>query len=85
MMRLEWSPEALEDLGAIYEIIALDNEDAAMRFVSQLQEKARNLLDLRNATNVVEKDPTVDVAAFLKMVKELPELRESLKQILIDE
>ena len=41
--------------------------------------------DLRNATNVVEKDPAVDVAAFLKMVKESPELRESLKQILNDE
>lgn len=41
--------------------------------------------DLRNTMNVVEKDSAVDVAAFLKMVKESPELRESLKQILNDE
>ena len=54
MMRLEWSPDALDDLDAIYEIIALDNEDAAMRFVSQLQEKARNLLDSPRIGVIIE-------------------------------
>ena len=44
MMSLEWSPDALEDLDAIYEVIALDNEDAAFRFVEELRSKARTLL-----------------------------------------
>lgn len=44
MMNLEWSPDALDDLDIIYEVIALDDEDAAQRFVGELRAKARTLL-----------------------------------------
>lgn len=54
MMKLEWSPDALDDLDTIYEIIALDDEDTAMRFISQLQEKARNLLDSPRIGVIIE-------------------------------
>lgn len=44
MMKLEWSPDALEDLDAIYDVIALDDEDAAWRFVDKIRTKAGSLL-----------------------------------------
>lgn len=44
MMKLEWSPDALEDLEVIYDIIALDNEEAAGKFVDEIRLKAANLL-----------------------------------------
>lgn len=44
MMRLEWSPDALDDLDAIYDVIALDDENAAERFIDQIRAKARTLL-----------------------------------------
>ena len=54
MMKLEWSPDALDDLDEIYEVIALDDEDVAQRFISQLQEKARNLLDSPRIGVIIE-------------------------------
>ena len=44
MMKLEWSPDALEDLDIIYDVIAQDNADAAERFITELRAKAGNLL-----------------------------------------
>lgn len=44
MKKLEWSLDALEDLEAIYDIIALDNEEAAGRFVNEIRSKAATLL-----------------------------------------
>ncbi len=44
MMRLEWSPDALDDLDAIYDAIALDDEDAAEQFIDQIRAKAGTLL-----------------------------------------
>lgn len=40
MMKLEWSPDALEDLDIIYDVIALDNADAAEKFITELRAKA---------------------------------------------
>lgn len=44
MMRLEWSPDALEDMDAIYDVIALDNENAAGRFIDEIRAKVGTLL-----------------------------------------
>lgn len=44
MMNLEWSPDALDDLDTIYEVIALDDEDVAERFIEELRTKAKTLL-----------------------------------------
>lgn len=43
-MTLEWSPDALDDLDAIYDAIALDDENAAERFIDEIRAKARTLL-----------------------------------------
>ena len=43
-MKLECSPDALDGLDAIYDVIALDNEDAALNFADELREKTRTLL-----------------------------------------
>ncbi len=44
MMRLEWSPDALDDLDAICDAIALNDENAAERFIDQIRAKAGTLL-----------------------------------------
>ena len=44
MMRLEWSPDALDDLEAIYDAIAMDDEIAAARFIDKIRAKAGTLL-----------------------------------------
>lgn len=44
MMRLEWSSDALDDLDAIYDAIAMDDENAAARFIDKLRTKAGTLL-----------------------------------------
>ncbi len=55
MMKLEWSPDALEDLDIIYDVIALDNADAAERFITELRAKAGNLLvSLRMSVKIEE-------------------------------
>ncbi len=36
MMKLKWSPDALEELDIIYDVIALDNTDAAEKFITEL-------------------------------------------------
>ncbi len=43
MMKLKWSPDALEDLDIIYDVIALDNADAAEKFITGLRAKTENL------------------------------------------
>lgn len=43
MMELTWSPDALDDLDEIYDIIAEDNEDIAYKFVEEIRGVAQNL------------------------------------------
>lgn len=42
-LKLEWSPDALDDLDAIWDYIALDSPDDATAFITQIQEKAREV------------------------------------------
>lgn len=39
MMRLEWSPDALDDPDAIYDAISMDNENAAGQFIDKIRAK----------------------------------------------
>ena len=41
MRKLEWSPDALEDLDVIWSYIAEDNVERASSFVAELQAQAR--------------------------------------------
>ncbi len=41
MRKLEWSPDALEDLDVIWSYIAEDNVERASSFVEELQAQAR--------------------------------------------
>ena len=45
MRRLEWSPDALEDLDVIWMYIAEDSVERASAFVEELQAQARKLID----------------------------------------
>ena len=45
MRKLEWSPDALEDLDVIWTYIAEDNVERASSFVEELQAQARKLVD----------------------------------------
>ena len=45
MRKLEWSPDALEDLDVIWSYIAEDNVERASSFVEELQAQARKLVD----------------------------------------
>lgn len=64
MMKLEWSPDALDDLDAIYDVIALDDEDTADRFVGELREKARTL---RISPRIGIKIEEIDDEAFREL------------------
>lgn len=44
MMELQWSPDAVDDLDDIYDIIAEDDADRAYSFVEEIREQALNLL-----------------------------------------
>ena len=45
MRKLEWSPDALEDLDVIWMYIAEDSVERASTFVEELQAQARKLID----------------------------------------
>ena len=45
MRKLEWSPDALEDLDIIWMYIAEDSVERASTFVEELQAQARKLID----------------------------------------
>lgn len=44
MMKLEWSPDALDDLDGIFERIAEDDVYRASMFIDEIREKASDLL-----------------------------------------
>ena len=44
-MRLEWSPDAKDDLDKIWEYIAQDSVDRAFQFVNELMNEAQKLKD----------------------------------------
>lgn len=44
MRRLEWSPDALDDLDGIFETIAEDDVERAISFIDEIREQAANLL-----------------------------------------
>ena len=44
MMKLEWSPDALDDLDDIWSTIAEDNVSKAVSFVEEIRERAQDLL-----------------------------------------
>ena len=46
MRKLEWSPDALEDLDIIWMYIAEDSVERASTFVEELQAQARKLIDV---------------------------------------
>lgn len=43
-MKLEWSPDALDDLDGIWNTIAEDNVSKAVSFVEEIRERAQDLL-----------------------------------------
>ena len=45
MRKLEWSPDALEDLDVIWMYIAEDSVERSSTFVEELQAQARKLID----------------------------------------
>ena len=45
MLNLEWSPDAVDDLDLIWDIIAQDDVDAADVFIDRLREEARAFAD----------------------------------------
>lgn len=44
MMKLEWSPDALDDLDSIWDTIAENDVGRAVSFVDEIREQAANLL-----------------------------------------
>lgn len=44
MMRLEWSPDALEDLDNIFDVITEDDPERAFSYIEEIREQAANLL-----------------------------------------
>ena len=52
-MRLEWSPDALDDLDAIFDYIAQDNPDRAFSFIGELRSKVRILEDTPKIGTVI--------------------------------
>lgn len=47
MLNLEWSPDAIEDLDLIWDVIAQDDIDAADVFIERLRDEARSICNIR--------------------------------------
>lgn len=54
MRKLEWSPDALEDLDVIWSYIAEDNVERASSFVEELQAQARKKKFIRERRDNAE-------------------------------
>ena len=55
MRKLEWSPDAFEDLDVIWSYIAEDNVERASSFVEELQAQARKKKFIRERLSITRK------------------------------
>lgn len=53
MLDLEWSPDAVNDLDLIWDIIAQDDVDAADVFIDRLREEARDICRIPKKGHII--------------------------------
>lgn len=53
MLDLEWSPDAVDDLDLIWDIIAQDDVDAADVFIDRLREEARDICRIPKKGHII--------------------------------
>ena len=89
MRKLEWSPDALEDLDIIWMYIAEDSVERASTFVEELQAQARKLIDAPRTGVVIpeindemfRKNTTRVIQSFTKYVRMLSEYMRCITSI----
>jgi plasmid stabilization system protein ParE len=54
MLDLEWSPDALDDLDAIWDNIAVNDIDAADSFIERIREEAKKICKIPKSGTVIE-------------------------------
>lgn len=53
MLDLEWSPDAVDDLDLIWDIIAQDDVDAADVFIDRLRDEARDICRIPKKGHII--------------------------------
>lgn len=53
MLNLEWSPDAIEDLDLIWDVIAQDDIDAADVFIERLRDEARSICNIPKKGHII--------------------------------